>query len=777
MPETGDAQPHAQKPDVAALHAKFEQAIALHQQARLADAERVYREVLQQQPNHFGALHLLGVIALQTGRMEWGVELIGNAIALKPDYAEAYYNRGKALRKLARFEEALASCNQAITLTPDHAEAHNDRGLVLQDLTRPAEALASYDKAIALKSDYVEAYVNRGNALLDLNRPEDALANYNKAIALKPDLAEAHCNRGNALSGMKQSDAALASYDTAIALKPDLDVAWLARGNTFYDLKRYDEAHAAYDKAIALKPDLAEAFLGHGNSYYDLNRYDEAIAAYAKALALKPGLAAAWLGRGNVFYALKRYDEAFPAYDKALTLNPDLAGAQGLRLHAKLHLCDWRNLDAECAYLIASLKDGNLSTLPFHFLAIPSTSAEKLKCARLWIANRFPPSNAPNWQGERYDHDRIRVAYLSPRFRETATAFLMAGVFECHDKKRFETIAISSGTDDHSAMRKRLKASFDRFIDAESYNDDRIADMAKELEIDIFVDLAGFTEGARVGVFAKRPAPIQVTYLVYPGTVGAPYIDYIIADRILIPKDQREFYAEKVAYLPNSYQPNDAGRLIADRAFTRIELGLPLPGFVFCCFNNNFKITPRVFDCWMRILKQVEGSVLWLFEDNTTAANNLRKEAAARGVNAERLIFATRMPLPDHLARHRLADLFLDTLPYNAHTTASDALWAGLPVLTCLGETFSGRVAASLLNAIGLPELVATNFEAYEQMAIELATHPEKLAAVKRKLADNRLTTPLFDTRLFTKHIEAAYTAMYQRHRAGSPPDHIFIPS
>jgi predicted O-linked N-acetylglucosamine transferase (SPINDLY family) len=267
-----------------------------------------------------------------------------------------------------------------------------------------------------------------------------------------------------------------------------------------------------------------------------------------------------------------------------------------------------------------------------------------------------------------------------------------------------------------------------------------------------------------------------VNYLGYPGTMGAEYIDYIIADRIVIPEDQHEFYSEKIAYLPNSYQVNDAKRSIADRAFTRTELGLPLTGFVYCCFNNNYKITPRVFDCWMRILKQVEGSVLWLLEDNAKAASNLRKEAVARGVDAERLIFANRMPLPDHLARHRLADLFLDTLPCNAHTTASDALWAGLPVLTCLGETFAGRVAASLLNAIGLPELISATLETYEQMAIDLARHPEKLAVIKRKLAGNRLTTPLFDTKRFTKHIEAAYTAMYERHQAGLPPDHIVIP-
>jgi predicted O-linked N-acetylglucosamine transferase (SPINDLY family) len=409
------------------------------------------------------------------------------------------------------------------------------------------------------------------------------------------------------------------------------------------------------------------------------------------------------------------------------------------------------------------------------FLTIPSSSAEQLQCAKLWIKNKFPRCDPPVWQGERYDHKRIRIAYLSADFYQHATAFLMAGMFECHDKSRFDLTAISFGPNDNSAMRQRLQASFDRFMDCDRYDDHQIADLVRSLEIDLLVDLKGFTTDSRTGICARRPAPIQVNYLGYPGTMGAEYMDYIIADRVVIPEHQRGCYSEKIAYVPNSYQVNDTKRAIADTALTRAQAGLPDGMFVFCSFNNNYKITPAVFDCWMRMLQQVEGSVLWLLEDNARAADNLRKEAVARGVNAERLIFAKRLPLAEHLARHRLADLFLDTLPCNAHTTASDALWAGLPVLTCRGETFAGRVAASLLHAIALPELIATTLAAYEQMAIDLARHPEKLTAIKRRLAENRLTTPLFDTELFTQHIEAGYTAMYERYQAGLPPDHIYI--
>ena len=442
-----------------------------------------------------------------------------------------------------------------------------------------------------------------------------------------------------------------------------------------------------------------------------------------------------------------------------------------------MHICDWINFDTECAHLISSVKNKKANTNPFAFLGISSSSDDQLQCAKSWVAEKHPASHKSIWRGEHYRHDRIRVAYVSADFHQHATSYLTAGMFENHDKSRFEIAAISIGPDDNSEIRQRLKDSFEHFIDVTTLSDEKIASRIREAEIDILIDLKGFTQDARTNVFAPRPAPIQVNYLGYPGTMGASYIDYVIADQTVVPDECRKFYSEKIAILPNTYQVNDRKRVISDKAFNRSDVGLPSQGFVFCCFNNKYKITPHVFDRWMRILKQVEGSVLWLLEDNASSASNLKKEAVARGVSVERLVFAKRVPLPEHLARHKLADLFLDTLPYNAHTTASDALWAGVPVLTRIGETFAGRVAASLLNAIGLPELITTTSEAYEQMAIDLATHPEKLAAIKRKLAENRLTTPLFDTKLFTKHIEAAYTMMYERHQAGLPPDHIVVPN
>jgi protein O-GlcNAc transferase len=622
------------------------------------------------------------------------------------------------------------------------AQATFQQALAFHQKGQLPQAKALYEEILITQPEHFDSLHLLGVIAHQTKNYQRAVDLIGKAIELYPKDAAFYYNRGLALQELKQLDAAVASYDKAIVLKPDFAMAHNNRGNALLGLKRPADALASYDRAIALKPDYARAYSNRG-----------------KALA-----------------NLRRYEEAFAAYDKAFALEPDMIGVEGGRLNVKMRICDWSNIDSACAHLISSVRNGKIKS-PFYFLAIPSSSDDQLQCAKLLVANKFPPSQKPIWQGERYDHSRIRVAYLSPDFREHALSSLTAGMFECHDKSYFDITAISFGPDDNSEMRQRLRASFEHFIDARMHDDDQMANLLKEFEIDILVDLTGFTDGSRTGVFAKRPAPIQVNYLGYPGTMGAQYIDYIIADRIVIPERQREFYSEKVVFLPNSYQVNDAKRSIGNKTFTRIELGLPLMGFVFCCFNSNYKIMPHIFDCWMRILKQVEGSVLWLLEDNVTAANNLRKEAVARGVDAERLIFAKHRPPSDHLARHRLADLFLDTLPVNAHTTASDALWAGLPLLTCRGETFPGRVAASLLNAIGLPELITTTLESYEQVAIDLATHPEKLATVKRKLADNRLTTPLFNTKLFTKHIEAAYTAMYERYQTGLPPDHIIVPN
>jgi len=604
---------------------------------------------------------------------------------------------------------------------------------------------------------------------------DESIADFNRAIRLAPNVPGFYNNRANALRDKELFSEALGDYDRAIALNPMYADPYCGRGNVFTALKRHGEAVAAYDKALALKPDLAEAWSGRGNVFTELKRYEEAFTAYDKALALKPGVAEAWLGRGTVLSGLKRHDEAFAAYDKALALKPDLVGVEGKRLHSSMQLCDWSNFAVALEHLVGSVRAGKANTEPFVFLSVSDSPELQFQCARQWASKNCPSAPSPLWQGEIYRHDKIRLGYVSSDFHEHATAHLMAEAFECHDKSKFEVTAVSIGVDDKSAMRQRLERSFARFLDWRNLGNAEIANAIRKAEIDLLVDLKGFTQDARTGIFAYRPAPIQVSYLGYPATMGANYIDYMIGDATIFGPAHEKFYAEKLVRLPHSYQPNDRKRAISARVFTRAECELPETGFVFCCFNGNYKILPGVFDRWMRILEHVGGSVLWLLEDHAKAAANLRKEAAMRGISPDRLRFAKRMPPAEHLARHRLADLFLDTSPCNAHTTASDALWAGLPVLTQIGETFAGRVAASLLNAVGLPELIVSSAEEYENVAVELANNPAKLGEIKHRLKTNRLTSPLFDPQLFTRHLEAAYETMYERYQAGLPPDHFAV--
>lgn len=784
-------------------------AMAAFQAGQLDDAERGFREALRLDPKEFGALNLLAIILMQRGRFAEAEDSLQSALRINSNVDATLSNYGFVLRALKRLAEAVEQFGKALAINPKNPLTWNNRGTALNDLRRHAEAIADFDSAIALQPDFVDAICNKGNSLAQLDRHEEALAAYEQALALRPDFADAWFGRGNAcrmlrrydeafssfdkarainpgladawlgrgdvLRDLDRNEEALAAYERALAINANLAEAWLGRGNVFVEFKHYDDALAAYDRALAIKPDLAAAWLGRGNVAFECKRYDDARAAYDKALEIKDNLSEAWAGRGKLALEYKRYDEAFAAFDRAFVLKPEQLYAEGFRLFAKMHLCDWRDFDADFRHLVSSLDRDIVATPPFPFLAMPSTAQEQLRCATLFCKKTAPAADAPVWRGERYDHDRIRIAYLSADFHQHATAYLMAGLFEAHDRSRFDITALSFGPQTGDDMQRRLKAAFDRFIDVCDRSDRGVAELMRELEIDIALDLKGFTQDARTGIFANRAAPLQVSYLGYPGTMGAGYIDYLITDPVLVPASARVHYSEKIVSLPDSYQINDRKRTQGGATPDRAAAGLPATGFVFCCFNSNYKITPDAFESWMRILGQVDGSVLWLLEFNSSAASNLRKAARARGVDPARLIFAKPAPLPDHLARHRLADLFLDTRPYNAHTTASDALWAGLPVLTMFGETFAGRVAASLLSAIGLPELIAVTPQAYEQMAIDLATDPDKLARIRSKLAGNRLTAPLFDTGRFARNIEAAYTAMYERHRAGLPPDHIDV--
>jgi protein O-GlcNAc transferase len=535
-------------------------------------------------------------------------------------------------------------------------------------------------------------------------------------------------------------------------------------------LGRLQEALASYDKALAIRPDNAEALNNRGITLEDLKRFEDALASYDKALAIKPDYAEALYNRGNALHALKRFEDALASYDKALAIRPDHPYAFAMLADSALKVCDWvrtAQLDVEIRAHVAAQKS---IIVPFTLLGYCSDASLQLKCARSFIQDKVPVFPQPLWNGKTYRHERVRVAYLSAGFGRSAMATVITELFELHDRRRFEVLGVSFGTDDKSDLRARLIKSFDQFYDISLNSDRDVAKLLNELQVDIAVDLMGYTQDARTEILACRPAPIQINYMGYPGTMGTSFIDYVIADEIVLPFDQQRFYTEKIVQLPECYWVNDSQRKIADLTPTRRETGLPDEGFVFCCFNNNYKITAPVFDVWMRLLHAVKGSVLWLLEDNASAKTSLRKEAAARGIDPVRLIFAGRLPSEDHLARQRVADMFLDTLPYNAHTTASDALWAGLPLVTCCGETFVGRVAASLLNAVDLPELVTHSLDEYQALALKLATDASLLQSIRRKLAQNRLRCPLFDTDRFRRHIEAAYLTAWEIWQRGESP-------
>jgi predicted O-linked N-acetylglucosamine transferase (SPINDLY family) len=737
-------------------------------------AGRACAQGLAVDPVNPALLEMLATSLMMVGRPMEALDCLDRLVRLQRRNVQGWIKRSLVLAGLNRHDEAIVAIDTAIKLNPKLSEAHLNRGTIQAMAARHREALHSYDRALALKSDLLEAWFGRATMLAKLRQFDAALAAFDRVHALRPDLAEAWQARGSLLWAFHRRGDALAAYRRALALKPVLAESWSGSGFCLMALKSYDEAIAAFDQALTFSPGLTEAWYGRGSCLTALKRYEEAAIAFDRAIAIAPDLAQAWHSRSQFCSATGRHGDAAANLERAYTLDPALPGLAGDLLRARMQICRWDGFDTASADVLAAINAGHPAIQPLTLLALPSSLEDQRRCARLWVADQWPQRPDPVWRGERYDHSRIRVAYLSADFRDHATAHLAAGLFEHHDTSRFEIIAVSLGPNDNSSMRARLERAFERFVDASTWDDERICSLVREMEIDILVDLNGLTTDSRTGILIQRCAPTQVQFLGYPGTMGTKHVDYIVADRTVIPDDERHHYDEKVVHLPDSYQVNDARRAIAARAFTREELGLPADGMVFCCFNSTQKITPGVFGSWMRILGACPASVLWLLGDDA-AAENLRSEAEASGVDARRLVFAERIPGPEHLARHRCADLFLDTLPYNAHTTASDALWAGLPVLTCRGDTFAGRVAASLLTAVGLSELITKTAGDYEALAIELANNPARLAQLKQQLAGNSATAPLFDTARFAGQLEAVYEEMMARSRAGLAPDHIAI--
>ena len=709
------------------------QAVRLFGMGQLEPAAQACTTMARLQPNSADPLYLLGVIRDRQGRASEAVASFTRFVTLKRAVNprrrsfEDHRNLGIALARLQQHDGAVESFRAALALRPDDADVHRSLGIVLATAGRFEAAVASFEKALAVRAD-AQVYSLLGDTQRQLRRYDAAIASFRKALALDPVAADAHTGLGIVHTETGNPKDAIASFQAALAANPK-------DANTYFNLAVTLKNVGRHQAAIAINPNHIQALNSLGISLKQPGQYDAALASYETVLAN----------------------------------DDDHAKALSMQALLKRQTCDWGGIEALESRLIDGVQSGRVPIAPFPMLSITDDPAVQLRCARQYWRSMAIVA-APRGSGALLRHSKLRIGYLSAELRAHPIPCLVAQLFEEHDRSRFEIFAFSYGDDDGTPMRRRLENSFDTFFDVRRLSDDAIARLIREQEIDIMIDLTGHTSGSRLEILASRPAPVQLHYIGYPGTLGVEFIDYLIVDPIVVPPDERQHYSEALVYLSQCYQANDRKRAASEARPDRAEAGLPADAFVFCCFNQTYKITPDFFGAWMRLLAAVPGSVLWLLADNRWVEDNLRREAAARGVAPDRLVFAPRQSVPDHLARHALADLFLDTFPYNAHTTASDALWMGLPVLTCSGRSFASRVAASLLHAVGLPELITHDLAEYERLALALAREPVRLAAMRHHLEAVRATAPLFDIDRTRREIETAYRLIWELHQRGEAP-------
>jgi protein O-GlcNAc transferase len=810
---------HLKKASATDLTSILERGLHYHQQGDLELAEKNYRDILDVMPKNANALHLLGVLSNQMQDHPAAIDLItraiqiapdqpifhnnlGNAyrdggcceqaiacyqkaLQIKPDLVETYINMGIAYHQLADFDRAVSAYQKAIQLKPNSAEACYNLGNTFKEQGLLDEAVSCYRQATAFNPMLVEAFYNQANILESKARFDEAVACLKHCIQFKPDWAEAHSNLGNLSKQLGFIDDAIFYCQKAIQIKPELDEAHINLGNAFKDQGSFDNAIDCYRKALRINPANAEAYFNLGVTCAEADHMADATGHFQKATQLNPQFAEAHNYMGVVLAEQGRRDEAIDFFQKAIQINPDYAEAYIYLIHQLQHTCDWRLLfrfAEELDLLVTRAKDKGRSIIepPFICMARCSDPAMNLAAAKacsrkiLQPLQKATPSFA--FETRRQKKRKLTIGYLSSDFHDHATAHLMLSLFGRHDREKFKINCYSYGPDDHSTYRKQILNQSDQFIDIRKQSHIDAAKQICEDRVDILVDLKGHTRGARLGILACRPAPIQAHYLGYPGTTGADFIDYLITDRIVTPEDHAVYYSEKLVYLPHCYQVNDDQQEISTRDWTRKALDLPDKGFVFSSFNLPYKIDPDMFDSWMRILQQVPDSVLWLFDDNPHARRNLRREAANRGVAPDRLVFAQKIEKAEHLSRLKSADLALDTRIVNGHTTTSDSLWAGVPVIAIQGSHFASRVSSSLLHALGIPELVADCLEEYEKLAVRLASHSSELNDVRHKLNINRLESPLFDTARFVRNLERAYSEMWRIFLEGRAPAPIKVP-
>ena len=796
------------KPALSKADLEFQNALDLHRQNQIPAAEKIYRDILKKNPKHFDSLHMLGVVCRQKKDYQEALKLLklaatlnksqpslfsnlGNvlndlqkydeaaesftrALKLKPDFATAYYNRSNTFYAQGRLQEALIDVLNALKLVPDYLDALIAHGNILNQSKRHEEALEIYNHALRIQPNNPQTLSNLGATFLDLNNFTESERALNTALQLKPDFFHARNNRANLYTALKQPELALLDIEAALNLRPDFTEALLNRGNVLQDLKRFSEAIASYDQAIAQRPDYASAFNNKGNALKEISQHSASLACYDRAIQIDPTYAEAHYHRALALNEFRRYAEATEAFSKAVDFKEDHPLLFGQWISSLMMICDWSDLTPKVNRLAQKIREGKNASTTFSILSCRLSPDLVRQSAVTYIKDKCWDRSQSYIYPQPHTNPRIRIGYFSSDFRDHAVSQLAVGLFESHNRDKFEVLGLNISPLPPDEMTARVERAFGGLVQLGSLTVQQIVQKVRALNLDIAIDLNGHTKGSNMDVFAHRIAPIQVNYLGYPGTSGAPYMDYILGDPVIIPPEDFDFYTEKVAHLPHCYLPNDSTKRIAEKMPSRAEVGLPDDAFVFCCFNNSYKFNAETFEVWMKLLQRVPNSVFWLSEVNETAKSNLRYRAQANQVNPDRLIFASRTKnLEDHLSRLRLGDLFLDTTRYNAHTTASDALWAGLPLITCLGGSFPGRVAASLLYAIGLRELITPSLADYEDLAFRLATNPHLLSDIRSRLALNKTDHPLFDTKQFTENMESVLMEMWTRYQQGHPPDHL----
>ena len=741
----------------------LKQAFALHQQGRLAEAEAIYLSLIKIQPKQHQIMLLLGALYIQASKFDKAVNCINRSLKLNFDNPQGHCNLGAALEGLDRLESALASLDKAVILKADYPLAWFNRGNVLTKLKRYELAAQSYAQACHFKPDYPEAWMNHGLALQSLRQFDDALLSQERALALRPDYAEALCNKGNILLDLKRSKDAISCYKEAIALKPDYANAFYNMGNALNSLKRPLEAIEQFQHALTLDPNFVQVYCNLGATYKELHQFEAALTCLQNAISLDPEDADVHFNLLHLYEETKQFEQAIVHIKKLRSLrNEKSLDFEGPQLFIKMRTCDWQDLTQAIEAVRLRVFEDKEPTELLPLLAISDELSFLKQAAAQYTAKNYPSQLSTPLTNLISSYERIAIGYFSSDFNHHAVSILSAELFELHDRSKFEVHVFYLGHAPRDTTAERIAAAVDHFWECRHIDDESLLTLARQYKLSVAVDLNGATAGCRMSVFAMRLAPIQINYLGFPGSVGTDYHDYIIADDYVVPDNLAHGYTEKVMRLP-CFQVNDRKRKVSADTPTRSDLGLSDSAMVYCCFNNTYKISPILFDAWMNILRQVEHGVLWLLGDTPSTQLNLQRCAAKAGIDPQRLVFASRVAYEDYMARYRCADVFLDTFPFNAGTTASDALWMGLPLITYSGHSYASRMAGSLLHAVGLPELIASDIHGYQALAVELSLQPERLQELRRRLIDMRDSCLLFDTPRFTRSLESAYLELIKQ--------------